>query len=759
LIQLPVDKGGLGVLKLRLLSIVLFLFVLKVAAQSPQQLLAKIQRSKSDTNRIRLQLKLGSYYLYKPGEFKDDLDSAYNYFNLATQLSNKLREVEWQYRTLALTGDYYAEAGNLERGKQCFMRVIAYYHQTGNISKEANAWQQLGDLYDNNGKNNRREERISYYQHARSLYLKNHQPLNAIHALKDMADVQLINKQYKLAEIELQQVLTQYKKLGYKNLQDTYDMLSTLEYAKGNYYRAMTYVSEGIRSAKASGDTGLVANFYQAFAKCNYAVKKYNEALEWIRKAVIADKGDVTYKCVLVQTLVALNRAEEARVALNDISRKKPLLSLTEKANLYRVTALYYDKINKNDLAVRYNIKILELGLKKGFSEEFYNIWSVICNNEIAGIYLKANQAAKAEKYLNNAALIFKNAKTPLDPRFLVAFYDHLYKYDFATGNYRSAVKNLEQHDRIQDSLFTADKDNKISELNIQYETAQKEQSIKNLHSQSAVQQARLEKANLQRNITIVGILIMMAISTLFYKNYKQKQLANNIITQKNELLQHLLMEKNWLLKEVHHRVKNNLHTVICLLESQAAYLENDALKAIESSQHRIYAMSLIHQKLYQSDDIKIIDMSDYIHELVQSLQDSFDTSDQIQFKLNINPINLTLSHAIPLGLIINEAVTNSIKYAFPGKCKGEISISMVDDGKQIKFELADNGIGMPQIDFEIESHSLGLELMKGLSEDIDADISFQVDNGTRITVIFKPDELNSTESILRSSETEEVYI
>jgi hypothetical protein len=149
-------------------------------------------------------------------------------------------------------------------------------------------------------------------------------------------------------------------------------------------------------------------------------------------------------------------------VALNNISREKPLLSLTEKANLYRVTALYYDKINKNDLAVRYNIKILELDLNKGFSEEFYNIWSVICNNEIAGIYLKANEAAKAEKYLNNASLIFKNAKTSLDPRFLLAFYNHSYKYDLATGNYRSAVKNLEKYNRIQDSLFTVDKDNKI---------------------------------------------------------------------------------------------------------------------------------------------------------------------------------------------------------------------------------------------------------------------------------------------------------
>ena len=223
-------------------------------------------------------------------------------------------------------------------------------------------------------------------------------------------------------------------------------------------------------------------------------------------------------------------------------------------------------------------------------------------------------------------------------------------------------------------------------------------------------------------------------------------------------MLQHLLTEKEWLLKEVHHRIKNNLHTVICLLQSQAAYLENDALKAIENIQHRIYAMSLIHQKLYQSDDIKTIDMAKYVPELVKYLEDSFDISDQIEFKLRIDPVSLNISHAIPLGLIINEAVSNSIKYAFPGKRKGEILISLVDNGEQIKLELADDGIGMPQNTYQTEQESLGLELMKGLSEDIEADISFDVKNGTRITIIFRPDALNDPESFLNSSPAKEVY-
>jgi two-component system, sensor histidine kinase PdtaS len=252
---------------------------------------------------------------------------------------------------------------------------------------------------------------------------------------------------------------------------------------------------------------------------------------------------------------------------------------------------------------------------------------------------------------------------------------------------------------------------------------------------------------------------MLIVIIALLYRQYRLKQKSNDSITHKNELLQHLLTEKEWLLKEVHHRVKNNLHTVICLPESQAAYLENDALKAIENSQHRIYAMSLIHQKLYQSDDIKTIDMAEYIPELVKSLEDGFDVSNRIHFKTNIAPVKLDISHAIPLGLIINEAVTNSIKYAFPDSRKGEISISMIDDGDRVKLELADNGIGMPEIDGGTESSSLGLVLMKGLSEDIDANIDFEIKNGTKITIKFKPEALNDQQSTAKLAETKEMYV
>jgi two-component sensor histidine kinase len=186
---------------------------------------------------------------------------------------------------------------------------------------------------------------------------------------------------------------------------------------------------------------------------------------------------------------------------------------------------------------------------------------------------------------------------------------------------------------------------------------------------------------------------------------------------------------------------------VISLLEAQAAYLENDALQAIENSQHRIYAMSLIHQKLYQSEDIKTIDMEQYVPELVQYLRDSFDTG-HIHFDLTVDPIQLNASQAIPLGLIINEALTNSIKYAFPDGARGEISVSLTDKDGKYKLELTDNGIGMPEGKANVKNNSLGLELMKGLAKEIGGSIIFEKANGVTIIIVFEKDLLHYSDQL-----------
>ena len=314
-----------------------------------------------------------------------------------------------------------------------------------------------------------------------------------------------------------------------------------------------------------------------------------------------------------------------------------------------------------------------------------------------------------------------------------------LFKADSAVGNYQSAISYLKQNDRLKDSLFNLAKNKQIKELQIAYHTEQRDKNMINLRNSAKLRALNLKHAQSTRTWIIIGSGLLLVIAFLLYRQAKVTRKTNRVISLKNTMLQQLITEKEWLLKEVHHRVKNNLHTVICLLESQAKYLEDDALEAVESSQHRIFAMSLIHQKLYRTDHIKTIDMTEYIPELVNNLRTSFGVAGFLNFTFKIDLITLHISYAIPLGLIINEAVTNSIKHAFPGYKAGEIHVALVDDNTQMKLEISDNGIGLQEDFTNTEYHSLGIEMMNGLSAEIDASIEFVNAGGARVTVIFCP--------------------
>jgi len=188
------------------------------------------------------------------------------------------------------------------------------------------------------------------------------------------------------------------------------------------------------------------------------------------------------------------------------------------------------------------------------------------------------------------------------------------------------------------------------------------------------------------------------------------------------------------------------------ILKFDSGYNEatkNDALRAIENSQHRVYAMSLIHQKLYQAENVKTVEMSDYLPEFIRYLKESFGITSHIVFQLEIDSLELDISHAIPIALIVNEAVTNSIKYAFPENRAGIINITMQRFGENALLIIADNGIGIKQDISNTTTNSLGMELIKGLSDDINGDIRFQNDNGTKISIEFKIDTISGTTSAL----------
>jgi two-component sensor histidine kinase len=239
--------------------------------------------------------------------------------------------------------------------------------------------------------------------------------------------------------------------------------------------------------------------------------------------------------------------------------------------------------------------------------------------------------------------------------------------------------------------------------------------------------------------IIITALLIfVLVLAIVIMTQIRKLKVQQKAINERNISLHHLVEEKEWLIREIHHRVKNNLHTISSLLESQSAYLKDEAFEAIRDTQHRVFAMSLIHQKLYQPEkNVTQINMATYLHELVDYLRESFKIDRRLQVKMELEAVGLDISLAMPLGMILNEAIINAVKYAFPGQKAGIITITIKRTEEKFLFFVADDGIGLPWGFDPDKTNTLGMKLMKGLSEDIAANFIVESDHGTRITVEF----------------------
>jgi PAS domain S-box-containing protein len=218
--------------------------------------------------------------------------------------------------------------------------------------------------------------------------------------------------------------------------------------------------------------------------------------------------------------------------------------------------------------------------------------------------------------------------------------------------------------------------------------------------------------------------------------------LQNEIIERRvaEELVTASLAEKEVLLKEIHHRVKNNLQIISTLLDLQSDNIrDEEAIRSFRESQDRIKAMALIHERLYESSDMASIDFGRYIGDLSVNLLDSYQTDPgRVSLKVDCGDISMEIDRAIPCGLIVNELVSNALKHAFPDGRKGEISIRLhsCDDGL-VCITVTDNGIGMPSsLDIK-KTATLGLQLVNMLARQLGGQVSMESASGTAFTIGF----------------------
>ena len=354
-----------------------------------------------------------------------------------------------------------------------------------------------------------------------------------------------------------------------------------------------------------------------------------------------------------------------------------------------------------------------------------------VSHRNIAEAYLGLNNLAKAKENIDQSLKLAEEigAKEQIKDAYLI-----LSQMFEMTKNYEEALIYEKKSTQAKDSLFSSEKTEQISRMRAMYETEKAEQQTELAKMQAAFDINKKDAAisllnkeseikSTERNflIAVVGSLLLM--SGLIFYQFRLKQKSSVLLTEKNIAIEKSLHERETLLKEIHHRVKNNLQIISSLLSLQSKNTNDVATQgAISESRNRVKSMSLIHEQLYQEDTISGVEMKDYITRLVSSLTSSYGLdTERIEIKIETENILLDVDSAIPLGLIINELVSNSMKYAFPDQRSGVILISLKDSMNELLLRVQDDGVGMDAS--KKSNQTFGLSLVNSLMRKLKAEI------------------------------------
>ena len=441
---------------------------------------------------------------------------------------------------------------------------------------------------------------------------------------------------------------------------------------------------------------------------------------------------------------VALNKYKEAKghltVFLNNITVVKTESELIDANNLMGIIdgniGKCYSQLGQYEVAIPYLESSITAIMEN--SKGMYS--SDIVDNilEIANCYLQLGNYEKAVEYLSSDLNSLKTDHILKRNRLLSSYYDK-------TNDYKNSALYLKRNMRIRDSLDINESELRKQQLatvmgrDLDNTKDLYEEQKRDLEQQRLEMSAQDEKINLVFISLVFTLLGFAGLVYAYLKSIKNQRL----IAEQKHIIENSLIEKDSLLKEIHHRVKNNLQMVSSLLSLQTKNTRSKAaIEALEEGKSRVKAMALIHQKLYQNDDLSVIEMQGYIESLINSVQSVYKKGGHnINITIDAEGVELDIDRAIPFGLILNELVSNSFKYAFPhDEENGKIYIHIRKQNDQEGFfEYTDNGIGLPEDTDERANSSMGIRLMNRLANQLQTNLNVdKTSEGVRFWFNFK---------------------
>jgi two-component system, sensor histidine kinase PdtaS len=721
---------------------------------SKQQLLfLKTQLAKyKGTQNTKLSNAIGWLYTFEQGDLQKNLDSAQLFLQKAQLQAKAQNNSKAITENLCYWGLYHYKKNELKAGDYCLQTAINQCHKNGDKFGEALALGYKAVYYPFGLCPF--ALRICYLKRALVLYQQLNDKENQALTLINTAYFLFANNELAEAKKMVLQSMAVQKEIGFAYTHYTTDLLALLSAVEGNHGDFLKYALQSIRSVEAINDNIGRAYFYaRAGDAYNVMDNKANESVAWYLKALSQFKktgGDLAMYKLLVNLstqMAILGRSKEVIVLAKNLIKQYPPVNAMDKQNLFMVLGGAYYSIGQKNITAKYYQQALQLQAEVQAISGNVNTGYIYFT--IGFYYLNTKQYEKSRGYFNK--ILSTKSQSGVGLNEMNAINLALFTIDSAAGNYPNAIKHLKAYNRLNDFIYSEKQSKQIQEWDIFYNTEKKEKNLQLLTKDNQVKELGLKKAAFTRNIIIASAVLLLALLFTGYwfkqRHNKKLQFQQKEINAQNQLLkqflaaeQKLVEEKEWLVKEIHHRVKNNLQMIISLLNAQSEFLDHpSALNAIKESRERMQAIALIHQKLYQPQQGTFINMACYIPELVNYLSSCFVDAGLISFNLDIEDINLDVSQAVPLGLILNEAITNAVKYAFPLHKSGKINILFRhSDDENLTLKISDNGQGFPDSFDFANNNSLGLQLIQLFAEQLEAKLEFKNAAGVEIVLNFK---------------------
>jgi len=508
-------------------------------------------------------------------------------------------------------------------------------------------------------------------------------------------------------------------------------------YTEGILDKALEYYIKAAHARKSIKDLSGLSQSYNNLGLVYRTMHRFNDALAYYKKSVhikekLHDKRGLlnTYTNIGViylnngscdSSFHYFKKTEQLAIELDDENEQSSSLS-----------NLGYAYLCKNDLKSAQNSFLNSLDISTRLEE-----WNITAYS-----YKGLGEIALKNKRFEDAEVAFSKAlESALKTRRkeLLSEISLLQSETFdRLNNPNQALHSYKAYISYRDSVFSEENSKEIHELEAKYEAVNKAKRIQELSYKSDLQKKEAERNKTQRNWLILFIVLIVLILGLTTVSLIQKKKNNTILDTKNKLIATSLNEKEILLKEIHHRVKNNLQIINGLLELQESLHNDVSIKGlVTEAQGRIKTMSIIHEMLYQSEDLSNIQLSAYIERLAAAIGAGMRKNVPINLHFDIDDSSFNIDTIIPLGLIVNELVTNSYKYAFDAS-QNDLWLTLTKSSEYWVLEIKDSGkvdLGTP---FQTEKQSFGLKLVKMLTRQLRGTIDYKFENGSIFTLSFK---------------------